>query len=122
MQIGDTCPDVDDIAYIGKAFNAVQALIDKRVVASGHDISDGGIIVTLLEMAFAGNCGINVDLPPAKDHTSHDAPFATLFAEELGLLVEVCLVPNFHPQIHERDICIGRTESFQPYSGGQNGY
>jgi phosphoribosylformylglycinamidine synthase len=39
-----------------------QGLIDKRVVASSHDISDEGIIVALLEMAFACNCGICVDL------------------------------------------------------------
>lgn len=32
------------------------------LVKAGHDISDGGLITCLLEMAFAGNCGINVDL------------------------------------------------------------
>jgi phosphoribosylformylglycinamidine (FGAM) synthase-like enzyme len=66
-----------------------QGLIDKRAVASGHDISDGGIIVALLEMAFAGNCGIHVDLPVLDVHGTVNAKFAGLFTEELGLLLEV---------------------------------
>jgi phosphoribosylformylglycinamidine synthase len=36
-------------------------LIDKRIIAFSHDVTDGGIIVALLEMAFVGNCGIYVD-------------------------------------------------------------
>lgn len=36
--------------------------IPERRISSGHDISDGGLITALLEMAFAGNCGINVNL------------------------------------------------------------
>jgi len=88
-QIGDTPPDVDDVPYLGQVFNAVQGLIDRRAVASGHDISDGGIIVALLEMAFAGNCGIHVDLPGLDIHGTDSAKFAALFAEELGLLLEV---------------------------------
>jgi phosphoribosylformylglycinamidine synthase len=88
-QIGDSCPDVEDIKYLKTVFEAVQGLMDKRLVASGHDISDGGIIVALSEMAFAGNCGVEVDLPLPPNDTSKLAPFATLFAEELGLLLEV---------------------------------
>ena len=41
----------------------------------------------VLEMAFAGNCGVTVDLPaPASDP---HGPLAALFAEELGLVLEV---------------------------------
>lgn len=65
-------------------------MIDKRIIASGHDISDGGIVVALLEMAFAGNCGITVDLPASGNQSSLDTQLSTLFAEELGLLLEVC--------------------------------
>ena len=36
--------------------------IPERRISSGHDISDGGLITAMLEMAFAGNCGINVNL------------------------------------------------------------
>lgn len=69
-----------------------QGLIDKRAISSGHDISDGGIAVTLLEMAFAGNCGITVDLPSPTDQSTLDSHLSTLFAEELGLVIEVCAI------------------------------
>ena len=62
-QIGDTPPDVDDPGLLKRAFNAVQQLIAEDNVAAGHDRSDGGIVTCLLEMAFAGNFGICIDLP-----------------------------------------------------------
>lgn len=31
-------------------------------MSAGHDISDGGLITAVLEMAFAGNCGVNINL------------------------------------------------------------
>ena len=34
-----------------------------ELLSSGHDISDGGLVTCLLEMAFAGNCGLEVTLP-----------------------------------------------------------
>ena len=37
--------------------------ITERKISAGHDVSDGGVVTCLLEMAFAGNCGISVDLP-----------------------------------------------------------
>jgi len=45
-----------------KAFHLVQKLISDDLILSGHDRSDGGLIVTLLEMAFGGNCGLEVDI------------------------------------------------------------
>ncbi|WIA34688.1 hypothetical protein OEZ86_013001 [Tetradesmus obliquus] len=88
-QIGDDCPDVQP-GQLKAAWGAVQSLIDQGLVSAGHDISDGGIATTLLEMAFAGNCGISVDLPtPAAAASPELAPFAALFAEELGLVLEV---------------------------------
>ena len=41
-----------------RAFNAVQQLVRDGLILAGHDRSDGGLVTTLLEMAFAGNCGI----------------------------------------------------------------
>ncbi|KAL9163938.1 hypothetical protein ABFS82_06G074200 [Erythranthe guttata] len=84
-QIGDECPDLDDVSYLGKVFNSVQHLIDLELISAGHDISDGGLLVTVLEMAFAGNCGINLNLTSKENcSASH-----MLFAEELGLVLEV---------------------------------
>lgn len=83
-QTGDESPDIDDVMLLKRAFAAVQRLIDKDLILSGHDVSDGGLIVALLEMAFSGNCGIDADisLRPEADIIS------VLFAEEAGLVME----------------------------------
>jgi len=83
-QLGAEPPDVDQPELLKRAFLAVQTLIRKRAILSGHDRSDGGLITTLLEMAFSGNCGIDVDLPALSEND-----FESLFAEELGLVLEV---------------------------------
>ena len=61
-QVGDESPDVDDPGLLKRSFNAIQDLISEDLVLSGHDRSDGGLATTLLEMAFAGNCGIEIDI------------------------------------------------------------
>jgi phosphoribosylformylglycinamidine synthase len=81
-QIGNESPDLDDPKLLKTAFNAVQRLISEDLILSGHDRSDGGLIVTLLEMAFAGNCGIDVDM------VSHHPSLPLLFSEELGIVFE----------------------------------
>ena len=71
------------------AFRITQELISKKHVLAGHDISDGGIIVTLLEMAFAGNCGLSVNLPcPQEFMPTVSEIIDLLFAEELGIVLE----------------------------------
>ncbi|HXX56375.1 MAG TPA: phosphoribosylformylglycinamidine synthase, partial [Thermodesulfovibrionales bacterium] len=81
-QVGDESPDVDDPGLLKKSFSAIQELISEDLILAGHDRSDGGLITTLLEMAFAGNCGISVNLPSRTDVLS------TLFSEELGVVLE----------------------------------
>jgi phosphoribosylformylglycinamidine synthase len=83
-QVGDACPDVIDSSFLKRAFCAMQELIGSGTILAGHDRSDGGLITTLLEMAFAGNCGLDVQLPA---RSGIDA-LAILFAEELGLVAE----------------------------------
>ncbi|KAL2940127.1 putative phosphoribosylformylglycinamidine synthase chloroplastic/mitochondrial [Bienertia sinuspersici] len=83
-QIGSESPDLDDVPYFGRAFNAVQGLIADELISAGHDISDGGLLVSILEMAFAGNCGLSLELK-----SGGHGLFETLFAEELGLVLEV---------------------------------
>ena len=80
-QIGNDCPDMEDTNLIVRAFKAVQTLIDKELINAIHDRSDGGLIVTLLEMAFAGNVGLNVLIE------SNNEIIETLFSEELGLVI-----------------------------------
>ncbi len=81
-KLGDECPDMDNPELIKRAFVAVQECIGKGLILAGHDRSDGGLIVTLLEMAFSGNCGINVSMQ------GWDSALAVLFSEELGLVLE----------------------------------
>ncbi len=81
-QIGDKSPDVNDSALLKNTFLAVQKLIGDDLILSGHDRSDGGLITTLLEMAFSGNCGIDINLE------GDCTVFEKLFSEELGLVVE----------------------------------
>lgn len=85
-QIGDAPPDIDDASLLKRAFNAVQELIKAGLISAGHDRSDGGLITTLLEMAFAGNCGIDINLPV--EEVRSDDPLAVLFSEEAGLVIE----------------------------------
>ena len=59
LQLGDETPDVAPEALQG-AWEATQQLLRERKISAGHDVSDGGLITSLLEMAFAGNCGIQV--------------------------------------------------------------
>jgi phosphoribosylformylglycinamidine synthase len=84
-QLGDVPPDLDDIQGLRRAFLAIQELVSEGLISAGHDRSDGGLITSLLEMAFAGDCGIDVDFPQSE----FSAPLPLLFAEELGLVFEL---------------------------------
>jgi phosphoribosylformylglycinamidine synthase len=83
-QVGDQSPDLDDPQLLTRTFNAVQSLVEDELILAGHDRSDGGLATTLLEMAFAGNCGIEIDLGKQKQGDA----IAPLFSEELGLVIE----------------------------------
>jgi phosphoribosylformylglycinamidine synthase len=80
-QVGDRSPDVDDPMLLKRAFGAVQELIAMGLILSGHDRSDGGLITALLEMAFSGNCGLDIS-------AGSEDPLPFLFSEELGLIIE----------------------------------
>lgn len=90
-QVGDESPDVDNTQLLKDAFNAIQELIDKELILSGHDRSDGGLITALLEMAFSGNCGLEITLEQKtedrKQKTENEI-ISLLFSEELGLVIE----------------------------------
>ena len=89
-QLGDKSPDIDDPELLKRTFNAIQLLISEDLILSGHDRSDGGLAVTLLEMAFAGNCGIEIELGGRGQGScvSNEEIMAILFSEELGMVIE----------------------------------
>jgi phosphoribosylformylglycinamidine synthase len=86
-QLGDEPPDVDDPERLKAFFSAVQQLVGEGRVLAYHDVSDGGLITTLLEMAFAGRCGVEIEL--AGLGIENDECLAALFAEELGAVLQV---------------------------------
>jgi len=82
-QVGDKCPDVCSARKFGSAFLAVQDLLRQDLIRSIHDRSDGGLILALCEMAFAGYLGVDIDLKSRK----HNA-LEVLFSEGPGLIIE----------------------------------
>jgi phosphoribosylformylglycinamidine synthase len=81
-QIGDRVPDIEDAGQLSALFGTVQDLNRDGLILAYHDRSDGGLFVTLCEMAFAGRCGLEIDLAGlAQDD------LAVLFNEELGAVL-----------------------------------
>jgi phosphoribosylformylglycinamidine synthase len=80
-QVGDEAPDAPSADVLKAFFAAIQQLNREGKLLAYHDRSDGGLFVTLAEMAFAGNVGLQIDTD------SIDLP--ALFNEELGAVVQV---------------------------------
>jgi phosphoribosylformylglycinamidine synthase len=83
-QIGDSAPDVEAPADLRAFAAALAELRETRLVLAYHDRSDGGLLATLVEMAFAGGTGLDVRL-----EVSGRELLAPLFAEELGAVLQV---------------------------------
>jgi phosphoribosylformylglycinamidine synthase len=81
---GTEVPDLDSPAQLRGFFSAVQALNRDGLVRAYHDRSDGGVISTLCEMAFAAHCGLDLHLDVAATAVN-----AFLFAEEPGAVIQV---------------------------------
>ena len=75
--------DLDSPALLLALFAALRELKDRGLVLAYHDRSDGGVLITVLEMAFAAHCGLDIDLGMVPD--AH----AACFAEELGAVLQV---------------------------------
>lgn len=107
QQIGDAVPDVDDPAGIAGLVAALRELQRAGLLLAYHDRSDGGLLATIAEMAFAGHCGVTVNLdvlaidPIASDWGDfkirpeqvgvrrHELMVKALFAEELGAVLQI---------------------------------
>jgi phosphoribosylformylglycinamidine synthase len=81
---GGVPPDSDDPERLVALFALVRAAADRNLLLAYHDRSDGGVIVTLLEMAFAGHCGLEIRLDGWADNA-----LRALFNEELGAVLQV---------------------------------
>jgi phosphoribosylformylglycinamidine synthase len=80
---GGAVPDLDDPTLLREFFDAMRELKDRELLLAYHDRSDGGVLLTLLEMAFASHCGLDINLGEVAD------PLSACFAEEPGAVVQV---------------------------------
>jgi len=85
--LGDEPADLDDAKRLIGFFRAVRAAAADNLLLAYHDRSDGGLFVTLAEMAFAGGVGLQVDIKALLSANSD--PLAALFSEELGAVLQV---------------------------------
>ncbi|MGH8272275.1 MAG: phosphoribosylformylglycinamidine synthase, partial [Gammaproteobacteria bacterium] len=83
MRDADPVPDLDDPGLLKSFFTAIRELAGEGRLLAYHDRSDGGLALTLIEMALAGHTGLEVELAELGDD-----PFAALFAEELGAVIQ----------------------------------
>ncbi len=84
LELGQESPDLDDPQLLLGFFSAIQDLRQRNLVYAYHDRSDGGLLVTALEMAFAGGTGITLEVTELGTD-----PIAALFAEELGAIIQI---------------------------------
>lgn len=80
-QVGDLCPDIAP-EEMRNLFNCLTEARQDDLIRAYHDRSDGGAFVSLVEMAFASRSGLAIDL-------ASDNLVANLFAEEIGVVVQV---------------------------------
>jgi len=85
-KIGSDVPTVKNSEYFADAFDAVQKLVEKKLVLAGHDISAGGLVVTLLEMCFANVAG---GLEVTLDKLQGNDLVKMLFSENPGVVLQV---------------------------------
>ncbi len=82
-QMGEATPDVDHPVDLKNFWTAIQLLGRQKKLLAYHDRSDGGLLATAVEMAFAGHTGIDLELP-----NGHEI-FSALFNEELGAVIQI---------------------------------
>ena len=84
-------PDLDDTGRLKAFYNVIQQLVAEDKLLAYHDRSDGGLFAALVEMAFAGRVGVNVDLTSlvANQADVNEASIRALFNEELGAVIQI---------------------------------
>jgi len=83
-ELGEEPADLDEPQRLTRFTAALAQARAAGMLRAYHDRSDGGLLVTLLEMAFAGHCGLDIALPEARG-----TPLAQLFSEEPGVVVQI---------------------------------
>jgi len=102
--LGNETPDVDSPETLKGFFNAMQTLVRDEKLIAYHDISDGGLFTSVVEMAFAGHTGVDIDLTKLTSTSGNDVD--VLFNEELGAVIQIreSDVDAFHAIVAEHGI------------------
>ena len=100
-QLGDQVPDVNDAACFSVTFSTLQGLVRSDTIMAGHDVAAGGLITTLLEMAFpVEHIGLDLNLDElARTDINPDRvgdPVRVMFSEKPGVVIQVS---NYELQI-----------------------
>ncbi|HJV10975.1 MAG TPA: phosphoribosylformylglycinamidine synthase, partial [Burkholderiales bacterium] len=123
-QLGDICPDVEDAQLLRGLFRFVRE--NRDAILAYHDRSDGGLFVAACEMAFAGHCGVTLNLDAigfdrAADDVdafkrnaeeqlagrAKDLALQALFSEELGALIQIRVADRSRVMAALRDAGLG---------------
>ncbi|OQO15252.1 hypothetical protein B0A48_00635 [Cryoendolithus antarcticus] len=88
-QVGNEAPDVRDTDFIKDFYHAVEQLHESDIVLAYHDRSDGGLFTTIVEMMFAGRCGVSLALDNITKSGRPQDVIETLFNEELGAVFQI---------------------------------
>ena len=84
-KIGSKAPGISNVSLFKNAFNLLQKLILEEKIISGHDVSSGGLITSLLEMCFPSKgVGMEINLTSLKEKDTT----ALLFAENSGWILQ----------------------------------
>jgi len=107
--VGKSTPDMTDAGRFTAFFTVVRELARDGLILAYHDRSDGGLLATVCEMAFAGRVGVSLNLdmltidPVAADWGDYkirpeqisvqrdEITLKALFAEEAGAVIQVPL-------------------------------
>ena len=94
-QLGANVPKTD-LKTAKSAAEKIYKAIDKGLVESCHDCSEGGLAVALSEMAFAGGLGIEADLKGLPKTTDCIASDAQLFSESCSRYIVEVRLENYN--------------------------
>ena len=84
-KIGNDAPTIKNPSNFKKIFNLIQNLIKEDKILSGHDISSGGLITSLLEMCFTdNNLGMEINLTTLNEKDI----VKILFSENSGIIFQ----------------------------------
>ncbi len=107
-EVGDIPPKLDNAKTLKAFFHVIQTLKKENMIEAYHDRSDGGLFATLSEMAFAGRCGLNINLTNCGTDIN-----AILFNEELGAVIQVrkefisAALTKIHKDLNQHAYLIG---------------